>query len=61
MNIKELLNEGKKKLIKNNINDAFLQAKILMQYILKESRKFFSYKWAKRNRNSNTIYLYEIY
>ena len=45
MNIKELLNEGKNKLIKNNINDAFLQAKILMQYILKESRKFFSYKW----------------
>ena len=54
MNIKELLNEGKNKLIKNNINDAFLQAKILMQYILKESRKFFNYKWRKRNRNSKT-------
>lgn len=54
MNIKELLNEGKIKLIENNINDAFLQAKILMQYILKESRKFFNYKWRKRSRNSET-------
>ena len=39
MKIKELLNKGKKKLIKNNIDDAFLQARILMQYILKEIGK----------------------
>ena len=49
MKIKELLNEGKNKLIENNINDAFLQAKILMRYILKESREFFYCKWRKRN------------
>ena len=54
MKIKELLNEGKKKLIENNINDAFLQARILMQYILKESRKFYCNKWRKRNRTAKT-------
>ena len=54
MKIKELLNEGKKKLIENNINDAFLQARILMQYILKESRKFYCNKWRKRNTSFHT-------
>ena len=61
MKIKELLNEGKKKLIENNINDAFLQARILVQYILKESRKFYCNKWRKRNRTAKTNRLYDIY
>lgn len=48
MQIKQVLNEGKEKLIKNNIEDAGLQAKILMKYVLNETRKFFNCKWRKR-------------
>lgn len=48
MQIKKILNEGKEKLIRNNIEDASMQAKVLMKYVLKNSRKFFNYKCRKR-------------
>lgn len=40
MQIKELLKEGKIKLIQNEIDDANFQAKILMQFVLKQSQSF---------------------
>ena len=41
MQIIEILNEGKNKLIKNNIQDASLLSKMLMKYILKKDEIFF--------------------
>lgn len=40
MQIKELLKEGKFKLIQNEIDDASIQSKILMQFVLKQSQSF---------------------
>ena len=45
MKIREIISEGKNKLIENNVQDSGLQAKILMKYVLKESRKFFNSTW----------------
>lgn len=45
MKIKCVLDEGKNKLEQNNIQDASIQSKILMKYVIKKSRKFFNYKW----------------
>ena len=38
MRIEELLQEGKEKLLKNNIEDSFLIARVLLQFILKIDR-----------------------
>ena len=40
MQIKEILKEGKIKLIQNEIDDANIQAKMLMQFVLKESQSY---------------------
>lgn len=40
MQIKQLLNEGKMRLNQNNIEDASMQARILMQYVLKKSQAY---------------------
>ena len=38
MQIKQLLNEGKRKLIENNIEDACIQTRTLMQFILNKEQ-----------------------
>lgn len=48
MQIKELLKEGKIKLIENEIDDACIQAKILMQYVLKQSQSYIIASGEKR-------------
>lgn len=48
MQIKELLKEGKLKLIQNEIDDASIQSKILMQYVLKQSQSYIIANGEKR-------------
>lgn len=48
MQIKELLKEGKLKLIQNEIDDASIQGKILMQYVLKQSQSYIIANGEKR-------------
>lgn len=40
MNIKQLIDYGEKELIKNNIDEALLKSKILMEYCLGETREY---------------------
>lgn len=40
MQIKQLLNEGKRKLIENNIEDASIQTRTLMQFILDKKQVY---------------------
>lgn len=48
MQIKELLKEGKLKLVQNEIEDASIQGNILMQYVLKQSNSYIIANGEKR-------------
>lgn len=50
MQIKQLLSEGKNKLIQDNIDDASMQARMVMQYVLEKPRELYNCKWRKGDR-----------